>query len=1040
MAIKRVDESPTIADQIIFDILTPDSNDCFLGNPFKVDNVTIYFIEREFISPNFGEYDKEIFDQVLLEQLAAAQKVACDDPTVENLEAVSKIQEEVSLSKEVNTFFFKDARPVAVFGNDETPAWLSTDVENALITEITEDEDGNPQFGHFELEWNPVGQREGDYFICWTWSPVLVGDKLKAHIQFDLGGATQLTTAIPTHFTDPEKYETLQERYLPEMFKMTLTDDDLSPQVILGLNNSVAAGFTLLEDLTNQIVDLLDANALHEGFLPLLSNLFNLKLKSDDPTRWRRQIKRAVPLFKRKGTLGGLQEAFEQAGMELKKFTRLWQVLSPFTFQEAFDVVDSLEFTLSKKAILPVDLDNFQLFFRGVDDDEYVELTADYVTLAEVDGVTIMTWVGETLSIDPITLAEGDTVRVLYEVVNVPDQSIEDAIRALPLLDQRDERDQCFPPKNWNTRVIEEDDPLFDVIIPTRHPFQDPVIFGTVRTEFPYSENVYCMEEYNGSTRESTDPCDIDKDFIDACEACQSSKFNVDVEIENLSNDRILEALDVLEEFTPFHAVLHSINISGLFVDFIQPKDELEILVLMAGEEFMISGNGQHIFNRAMREEDFILRDELATSTTVVSGASGTATNNDIVLFAPDVNFEELFLNQLSNVLEVLAPHPEAGTYTVDSPNRQRVIVTGVSEPFSQSQFTFLLSNITATVSPASITRDDLFTFEDEEVDFAELGVKSEFDIANTPDYTGGAWVVEIGATEYTVLDVHPDGVLVLEDGIPALSASTGVSYTLKDDVGATITSSTTGEILVRERGLVDISSFGFEDARNFVKIGDFVLFSGVQYPVISFKEGEANKFYIDFDGSTSVGVSIDLLRRILDNQVGNFAYQGLTLTTLVDHEVGLGILNGVNAPASPDDILEDNLFKENFLIFIDPDNYAMAEIDGMTITLNGPFSDFTLAGTAVAYDIIKFEKVEDIEIPPVELPVVPGHTFDFIDRRGNEVIEVETEMATTMSYMASALNAAKHNEILDSVSLGESITIEIEYADGKPKETHEIN
>ena len=250
MAIKTVDQNPSIADRIVFSILTPDSNGCFFDNPFKVDDVIIYFIERDFISPNFGEYDEVIISPELLEQFRVAKEAACDDPTVENLEEVSRLQEEIELSKEVNKFFFKDARPIAVFGNEEDPAWLSTDTENALITNVPEDEDGNPQFGHFALEWEPVGQREGDYFICWTWSPVVVGDKLQAHIQFDLKGATQLNTSIPTHFTDPEKYPTLQERYLPEMFKMTLTADDLTPQVMLGLNLSVSDGFVLLEDYT----------------------------------------------------------------------------------------------------------------------------------------------------------------------------------------------------------------------------------------------------------------------------------------------------------------------------------------------------------------------------------------------------------------------------------------------------------------------------------------------------------------------------------------------------------------------------------------------------------------------------------------------------------------------------------------------------------------------------------------------------------------------------------------------------------------------
>ena len=85
---------------------------------------------------------------------------------------------------------------------------------------------------------------------------------------------------------------------------------------------------------------------------------------------------------------------------------------------------------------------------------------------------------------------------------------------------------------NWNVRVIEEDDAFFDSVIPHRHPFYDDVIYGHVRTEFPYSENIYNMEEYNGSIRNSKSPCDIGRTFIDPCFSCVSSSYIVDVEIE----------------------------------------------------------------------------------------------------------------------------------------------------------------------------------------------------------------------------------------------------------------------------------------------------------------------------------------------------------------------------------------------------------------------------------------------------------------------------------------------------------------------------
>ena len=143
-----------------------------------------------------------------------------------------------------------------------------------------------------------------------------------------------------------------------------------------------------------------------------------------------------------------------------------------------------------------------------------------------------MTWMGEDLSSGAMALVEGDIIRVLYQYKTVPgslEQNIEDYIQTLPLADIRDEEDQIYPPKNWNVRLLEEDDIMFDVIIPVRHPFHENLIFGQVRTEFPYSENIYNMETYNGSSRDSYDPCFIDRKFRDPCGNCLSSKFSIDI-------------------------------------------------------------------------------------------------------------------------------------------------------------------------------------------------------------------------------------------------------------------------------------------------------------------------------------------------------------------------------------------------------------------------------------------------------------------------------------------------------------------------------
>jgi hypothetical protein len=123
-------------------------------------------------------------------------------------------------------------------------------------------------------------------------------------------------------------------------------------------------------------------------------------------------------------------------------------------------------------------------------------------------------------------------------------------------------------------RLIEEDDLLFDVLVPERHSFANPVTFGKIRTTFLYSERVYNMDTYNGSLYNSTNPCDMDKDFSDSCSGGQSSKFNIYLEMEGISNDKIKEIRETIIDYSPFHAILHGMKMSIKINDLILPPSE----------------------------------------------------------------------------------------------------------------------------------------------------------------------------------------------------------------------------------------------------------------------------------------------------------------------------------------------------------------------------------------------------------------------------------------------------------------------------------
>lgn len=1078
MAEKTITQNPSITDEVVFDILTPnevlvsgEQPECFSADPYKVDSITIYYVHRNFSKAAYGTAEIETTDSSLEEELDYYRSVACDAPTDENISKVLRTKERIKASAKKDKLYFNEANVVAQIGTDDFPAWLSTDQDNALIEHITEDEDGNTIYGKFKLRWKPLGMREGDYFICWTWTPLPAGEKYSAHLTFSLRGNTQVTTSIPTHFTDPEKYNTLLERYLPEMFKMTLSDNDLTPRVLDQMNVAMGDGFTFLEDMANQMVDLLDSNSTHESLLATLGNLYNLKLRTGDPTLWRRQIKSAIPLFKKKGTLTGLKEALSQAGITLSQFTRLWQVVSKYTYQEVFTVSDGeTNFELSELAILPIDPNNFELYHRASDSDDWTQLTSDYVSVVNVDGVSTMTWVGDELSIAPIILQDGDAIRVLYQIAEVPnssEQEIEDYVRTLTLSDQRDDRDQSYPLKNWNVRLIEEDDAMFDLVVSTLHPFYDPLIYGKVRTEFPYSENAYNMEEYNGSTRDSTEPCDIDADFLDPCSSCISSKFNVDLEIENLSNDRILEANEIIEEFVPFHARLHSMNLYGGINEFIQsPIEQITMLLSYNGEEITLT-DAQTIFSRSMTSLEQFRRDALANVSTVVSSASGTAKNSEIVLFSPDVRLDELGIDQTDTLthLEILSGSHQ-GDYTVENANKNHAKVaasspTTPSEPLSESSFTFRLSNEKARkASSTTITQDDYYTLTDTEINFSLIGVKTQWDVDNDEDYDGSAWTITFDAYggPITIQNILPNGAMVLPDyvGLPTTSVS-GLSYSLSN--GSTTYDSITGALGIKRRATVDLSgtilvrgnsTSSLEDVRNIIEVGDYVYIEDEdeQFKVTGFVDGETHQFYIDSytSGTTVTANDVIVYKRLVDSGIGYLNYKGLELETLVDHETGLGILNGTNAPIDDDDILDNDQFKENFLLLIDSNYYAISEINGTTITLAGPHIAWTTSGTAITYDIMKYSKFTGTSINPPDgmrydpiaeisersYPPVAGHSFESVDRSGNRVITISTNTEVSGLSISSLLNKTKQkDQIVDTVSQEESISFTIQYTDG---------
>lgn len=1034
----KIEDGVSISDNIIIDFNCPDSNGCYLQNPYKFNNFTIYYVNRNYA--NNTKYEKITFDSGLKLELDKAIKTACSSPTQENLDTVEKIRLDYNNSIFSTDFYYSDAIPVLSVGDDGYPAWVENDIDNSQVLHITTDEDNNEIFGKFQYIWTPLGMREGDYFICWNWSPEIDGQILSDHIHFNLNGNTVLTTSIPTHNTRQDKYEILLDKYTPEMFKLRMGSKDLTPETIQELNKSVAKGFTYLEDMSNHILDLNDANSTHESFLQLLSNLFGIKLRTNDPTLWRRQIKEAVTLSKKKGTYSGLKEALSQAGIIINKFTKLWQVTSKYTYQESFNYEGENSFTLDQIS-LSLNSDNFELYIRPNESLFWAALSLSNISLSNDvnSNLKILNWEG-------VALTEGDSIRFVYQINEVPtldEQTNEDYIRLLPLYDNRDERVQNYPLKNWNIRIIEEDDPMFDLIITKRNPDFESLVYGKIRTEFPYSENIFNMDEYNGSRRDSLNPCDIDKNFIDSCHSCLSSKFSVDLEIDQISNDRILEAQDIIKEFVPFHSILHSMNLSGGVTEYVKPAlEKIEALINFNGNEFTIAGSAQNIFNRSMYNSSLLKRNELTNLTTVASSVAVVGYNEKVTLYSPIINFNDLPLNKNKDwtYLEISGPSLNQGIYKTENANKHSITTIGTfALPLDKTVFNYKLSNIRATKSSISIYKDNYITFTD--INNLFDSIKSTWNVMNDSDYLGLSWKIDFSSYGvFNIVNILPNNTILLayDSSLPTTNTSS-ISYDILNDSDEIVFSGTTGILKITNRGRVDFSgslnisgsSVTLDNIKTLMDsyhnngANHYLLYDGTEYEFFGFVENSNDEFYIknwtgsDFSGSFDVM----LLQRLVNGDKGYFQYNGFYIDSdPINFETSLPIQNGDNSSGV---LLENDTFKENYLVKINSNYYSISRIDEYTIYLRGPEIDCSLIGTNLNIDVFNYSKLS-FYIEENEYSSIPSNDFQKIDRRGKEIITGEMP-----ELFSLALNT-NDDQIVEKVDQDESINFVIKNFNGE--------
>jgi hypothetical protein len=247
------------------------------------------------------------------------------------------------------------------------------------------------------------------------------------------------------------------------------------------------------------------------------------------------------------------------------------------------------------------------------------------------------------------------------------------------------------------------------------------------------------------------------------------------------------------------------------------------------------------------------------------------------------------------------------------------------------------------------------------------------------------------------------------------------------DDSSVTVASSNTGRLTVQRRGRLKTPDVNVPDIRGLVQVGFYVLYSGTQYRVSGFVGSEVDECYLEgYSGGDAAGVSVAFYHRRVDQEIGYFDYKGMKLDAGTDLEASLGILNGQNAPTDPNLVLDNDHFKENYLILIDNSYYRIEDIDANIVTLVGTMVDYTtlsFGGQTVAYDVIHFTKNSII---------IDDQYFDYIDRSGSDLVNIEQVSDVSASSLAmTALNTPPGSSLEEVVSQDESVTFLIQYADG---------
>ena len=345
--------------------------------------------------------------------------------------------------------------------------------------------------------------------------------------------------------------------------------------------------------------------------------------------------------------------------------------------------------------------------------------------------------------------------------------------------------------------------------------------------------------------------------------------------------------------------------------------------------------------------------------------------NQKIVLYSPLINFANLTVtNRPNTYLEILSPSPNQGVYTVLNPEKNYIEIYEqalLTQPINQSQFAYRLSNAIYSGTDINVTQRNIFIFSDVFLKNSILDNNVESEETNPLNPWKIKYYTSYPSTYnvYIISAINPDGSVVLKDDntLPPLTQSlsiNNINYELLNSNNDSIYTSFDGNLFCFNNGIVTVNDGNFGDAKERLKIGNYFYYSllNEQYQIVEYGF-EENVFVVcSWNNGNVTGQSGKVLNRIVEETTGNLSYKGMVI------EKPTSMLE-IENPNSVDAV-ENNQFKENFILVIDDNLYKIEDYysEGATdyLILGGLKLDLTTqlaGGTSLSVNSIQLTKNE---------------------------------------------------------------------------------